>query len=243
MRKFEISADSTCDLYFDEIKKYEIDVAPLDFVLTKGDEVIEQKDNFKTKEEYLEFYNKLKNGYLAKTSILNLQAHIDLFTSMAERGVKKALHICQSYGLSPTLDNANKAIEIVKEKFPDIDYVAIESHTTTIGEGMVVKCAVKLRDEGKTKEEAVEVLEKLKHNIQHFVLVNDLKFLARGGRISAASANIGSILQVKPIIQFDKEGKLKICKKEIGLKKAMTGIVNEYSKFTVNKYKGNLCLL
>ena len=114
MRKFEISADSTCDLYFDEIKKYEIDVAPLDFVLTKGDEVIEQKDNFKTKEEYLEFYNKLKNGYLAKTSILNLQAHIDLFTSMAERGVKKALHICQSYGLSPTLDNANKAIEIVR---------------------------------------------------------------------------------------------------------------------------------
>ena len=243
MRKFEISSDSTCDLYFDEIKQYEIDVAPLDYVITKGDEVIEQKDNFKTKEEYYEFYNKLKNGYLAKTSILNLQAHIDLFTSIAERGVKNLLHICQSYGLSPTLDNANKAIEIVKEKFPDIDYVAIESRTTTIGEGMLVKCAVKLRDEGKTKEEAVKTLEQVKHNIQHFVLVNDLKFLARGGRISSASANIGSLLQVKPIIQFDKEGKLKICKKEIGLKKAINSIVNEYTKFTVNKEFPYICIV
>lgn len=242
-RKFEISADSTCDLYCDEIKKYDISVAPLDYVVTKDDEVIEEKDNYTSYDQYVDFYSRLKNGCLAKTSILNVQAHVDLFTTLAKRGVKNLLHICQSYGLSPTLDNANKAIEIVKQDYPDIDYVAIESRTTTVGEGMVVKSAIKLRDEGKTKEEAVEELEKIKHNIQHFILVNDLKFLARGGRIGQASASIGSLLQVKPIIQFDKEGKLKICKKEIGLNKALNGIVNEYKNFTVNKDFPYICIV
>ena len=242
-RKFEISADSTCDLYCDEIKKYEIDVAPLDYVVTKDDEVVEERDNYTSYDQYVEFYNKLKNGCLAKTSILNVQAHIDLFTSLAKRGVKNLLHICQGYGLSPTLDNANKAIDIVKQDYPDIDFVAIEAHTTTVGEGMLVKSAIKLRDEGKTKEEAVKILEEIKHNIQHFILVNDLKFLARGGRIGQASANIGSLLQVKPIIQFDKEGKLKICKKEIGLNKALNGIVSEYKNFTLNKEFPYICIV
>ena len=243
MRKFEISTDSTCDLFTNEYKQLEIDVEPLNFVVSKDDELIEEKDCFTERCQYVEFFNKLRNGYMAKTSILNLQAHIDLFTRMAKRGVKQALHISQGYGLSPTVDNANEAIKIVKKDFPDIDYVAIEANTTTIGEGMLVKCAVKLRDEGKTKEEAVEKLNEIKHYIQHFILVNDLKFLARGGRISQASASIGSLLQVKPIIEFDKEGKLKVCRKEIGLKKALNSIVNDYEKFTVNKEFPYICIV
>jgi fatty acid-binding protein DegV len=65
---------------------------------------------------------------------------------MAEDGVTEALHIAQSDGLSPTIDNANKAIELVKEKYPNINYRALESKTTTIGEGMLVKLACRLRD-------------------------------------------------------------------------------------------------
>lgn len=243
MKKFDISTDSTSDLYLEEYKKYNVEVEPLCFTMSKGNDLYEEKDSFSGKEDYVNFFNKLREGYIAKTSILNLQAHIDLFTRLAKRGVKQLLHISQGYGLSPTLDNANQAIQIVKEEFPDIDYVAIEANTTTIGEGMLVKCAVELRDKGKTKEEAVEKLNEIKHYIQHFILVNDLKFLARGGRISQASANIGSILQVKPIIEFDKEGKLKVCRKEIGLKKALNSIVNEYSKFTVNKEFPYICIV
>lgn len=235
MRQFEVSCDSTCDLYCDEIKELGIDVSPLEYSLAKDEDLVLEQDNYKSKEQYFDFYNKLRNGYIAKTSILNVQAHVDLFTAMAKRGVKQALHISQSYGLSPTLDNANQAIEIVKKDFPDIDYIAIEANTTTVGEGIIVRVACKLRDEGKTKEETAEYLNTIKHNTQHFVLVNDLKFLARGGRIGQTSANIGSLLKVKPIIQFDKNGKLKICKKELGLKKALTGIVNDYASFTLNK--------
>lgn len=243
MRKFEISTDSTCDLYLDEIKKYEIDVSHLEYVILNGDDMEVEVDNYTSKEDYFRFYDRLKNGAIAKTSILNVQSHVDLFTKMAERGVKEAIHISQGYGLSPTLDNANKAIEIVKEKFPDIDYVAIESNTTTCAEGFIVKACIKMRDEGKTKEEALEILNKIKHYTQHFILANDLKFLARGGRISKTSASIGSLLQVKPIICFNKAGKLEIARKEIGLKKAINSIANEFRNFTLNKDFPYICIV
>lgn len=235
MKNFEISVDSTCDLYADELKNLGLYMAPLEYTLACGDSIVVEKDNYKCKQDYVDFYNKLRSGVIAKTSILNVQSHFDLFTKMAKYGVKTALHISQGYGLSPTVDNANVAIESVKRTFPDINFVAIESGSTTIGEGFIVKSALKMRDEGKTIQETVEKLNEIKHFVQHFILANDLNFLARGGRISRSSATIGSLLQVKPVIEFGKDGKLKVCRKEIGLKKALKSIVNDYEKFTINE--------
>ncbi len=234
MRNFEICADSTCDFYSDEIKLAEIFVAPLEYTLSHGKELSVHTDDFKTMQEYLDFYHKLRSGVVAKTSILNVESHIELFTKMAKAGVKNALHISQGYGLSPTLDNANTAIIQVKKQFPDINYVAIESNSTTAGEGLLVRVAIKMRDEGRTLEETALKINEIKHFVQHFILVSDLNFLARGGRIPKTSAAIGTMLQIKPIIEFGRDGKLKICKKEIGLKKAMRSIVGDFAKFTLN---------
>lgn len=232
MRKFEISADSTCDLYKDEVEKLEIYIGRLNFVIEQGKETEEFVDDFSKYEEYVEFYQKLESGAVARTSILNLQAHIDLFTKMAEDGVKNALHFSQARGLSPTIDNATKAIEIVKEKYPDINYLAVETNTTTVGEGMLVKLACRLRDEGKTNAEVKEIIENEKDHIQHLILVDDLMYLKRGGRIGAVSAAFGTLLNIKPIIEFTKEGKLEVSRKEKGTKKAMKSIVSEFSKYT-----------
>ena len=235
MRNFEVSTDSTCDLYAHEYEEMEVAFSPLEYTMADGDNIEIEKDNYTDKSQYLNFYDRLRKGVIAKTSILSVQAHVDLFRSLAEKGVKNLLHISQGYGLSPTVDNANSAIAIVKEEFPDIDYVAVESNSTTGGEGLMVRVAVKMRDDGKTKEEALNKINEIKGHIQHFVLVNDLKFLARGGRISKASANIGSFLQVKPIIEFGRDGKLKVCRKEMGLKKALTSIVKDFEQFTMNE--------
>ncbi|NCB48802.1 MAG: DegV family protein [Clostridia bacterium] len=235
MKSFEISVDSTCDLYAEELKNLGIYMAPLEYTMTSGDNVVVEKDNYECKQDYINFYDKLRSGVIAKTSILNVQSHIDLFTEMAKNGVKNALHISQGYGLSPTVDNANVAIESVKKDFPDINFVAVESGSTTIGEGFIVRAALKMRDEGKTLQETVNKLNEIKHFIQHFILANDLNFLARGGRIPKASAMIGSMLQVKPVIEFGKDGKLKVCRKEIGLKKALKSIVNDFENFTINE--------
>lgn len=238
MRNFEISADSTCDFYADEIKQSQIFVSPLDFVVTDKGNMIEYKDNFKTYQEYVDFYNLLKSGAVSKTSILNIQAHVDLFTEMAEKGIKNAIHISQGRGLSPTINNANTAINMVKEKYPDINYVAIDSNTTTVGEGMLVKLAIKFRDEGKTMQETVDYINSVKDHIQHFIIVDDLMFLKRGGRISTMAAAFGTLLQVKPIIEMSKESKLEVVRKEKGFRKALKSVVDEVKqKYTFSDDK------
>lgn len=236
MKQFDVSTDSTCDLYANEYKELDVSVGKLSYTIEKNGELKEYIDDFKCYEEYVDFYNELRAGGIAKTTILNLQAHIDLFTDMAKRGIVNALHISQSNGLSPTIDNARKAIEIVKEQYPNINYLALECKTTTIGEGMLVKMACKLRDEGLTNQEAYDIIEKEKMHVQHFVIVDDLMYLKRGGRISGPKAFIGTILKVKPIIQFTKEGKLEITEKVNGMGKALKTAVDQFAKYTKNKY-------
>lgn len=227
MDKFIISTDSTSDLLYDEIKALDLYVGRLNYTISEDNQLNEFLDDFHDYNEYVTFFNKLRKGAIAKTSILNLQAHIDLFTQMAEDGVKNAIHITQAMGLSPTLRNAEQAIIEVKKKYPDINYVAIESSTTTIAEGNLVRVALKLRQQGKSMSETIKIINDLKSKMQHFILVNDLMYLKRGGRISGAKAAIGTLLNLKPIIEFTKEGKLEIVRKESGTKKAMKSIIEE----------------
>lgn len=236
MEDYVISTDSTSDFYADEIKKMALNVGKLTYTISENNNTEEYLDDFKSKEDYIEYYNRLKNGGVAKTSILNLQAHIDLFTSMAEKGIKNALHITQAMGLSPTLNNALLAIEEVKKSYPDINYKAIESNTTTVAEGNLVKIAYALRDKGLSMDENIETLEKLKNQMQHFIIVDDLKYLKRGGRISTMAATVGTLLSIKPIIEFTKDGKLEIVRKESGVKKAYRSVILEVKQnFTLHK--------
>lgn len=234
MKKFDISTDSNCDLYASEIEQLDIYVGHLNYILDKNGEITEHTDNFKAYEDYVDFFNQLRQGAIAKTSILNVDTHVEMFREMAKKGIKNALHIAQSYGLSPTLDNANRAIEIVKEEFPDINYVAIESSTTTVGEGMLVRTACKLRDEGKDLNEVVNIINDMKMKVQHFVLVDSLMFLKRGGRVSGPKAVMGTLLNLKPVIEFTKEGKLEVIRKEMGMKKAIKSVIEEAKHYTKN---------
>ena len=236
MEKYEISTDSTSDFYADEIKNLNLNVGKLSFIINENNNTEDLLDNFQSYDEYQKYYNRLRNGGVAKTSILNLQAHIDLFTNMAKQGIKNAIHITQAMGLSPTLKNAEQAIEEVKKDYPYINYVAIESNTTTVAEGNLVRIAFKLREQGFSMKDNIETLNKLKNQMQHFVVVDDLMYLKRGGRIGGASAAIGTLLKLKPIIQFTKEGKLEVVRKESGQKKAFKSIIDEIKKnFTFHK--------
>lgn len=236
MEDYVISTDSTSDFYEEEIQKYHLYVGKLNYSLTENNQTVELLDDFKSYQEYVDFYNKLRKGIVSKTSILNVQAHIDLFTKMAEDGVKNAIHITQGMGLSPTLTNAQIAIEEVKKTHPDINYIAIESNTTTCAEGFLVRIAMDLRDKGLTMEENIKKIEEYKKRTQHFIVVDDLMYLKRGGRISGPKAAIGTLLHVKPIIEFSKEGKLEIIRKEKGTKKAFKSIMEEIKQnFTFDK--------
>ena len=235
MRKFEISTDSTADLYANEIKENELYFLPLTFMLTEKGVVTEHKDCFQSPEEYVDLYNKLRAGIMSKTSMNNPFVHEEHFRKMAEAGVKDAVHFTISYGLCHTVDVAREAVETVKKEFPDFNCLCIECTTTTVGQGALVKIAVDMRDKGRTARETFDYIESVKRNFQHFIVADDLKFLMRGGRLSAVSATIGTMLNIKPIIIFNKEGKLVNYRKERGMKHALSYIVDEFKNYSLNK--------
>ena len=235
MNKFEVSTDSTCDLYVNEIKELKLHFVPLTFTMEKNGKLEECLDNFKSYNDYVNYYNDLRAGGVSKTSMLNLASHIEHFTKMAEAGVKEAIHFTISYALSPTVDVARQAVKTVQETYPDFNCLCVESHTTTIGQGMLVRIACDMRDKGKTLQETFDYVENVKAKIQHFIIADSLMYLRRGGRVGSAKAIVGTMLNIKPILVFTKEGKLEKYKQASGMKTAIKTIVDEFPKYTLNK--------
>lgn len=235
MNKFAISTDSTCDLYSNEIKELDLYFLPLTFSLTDGGVITEHKDCFQSEREYNEYYDKLRSGIISKTSMNNPIIHEEYFRELAEKGLTEVIHFTISYGLGRTIELAREAVKVVQKDYPNFNCLCVECSTTTIGQGMLVKIAVDMRDKGKTLQETFDYVESIKRKIQHFVIVDDLKFLMRGGRISATSATVGTLLNVKPIIIFTKEGKLQKYKQTSGMRHAVKQIVSEFQKYSMNK--------
>lgn len=235
MDNFYISTDSTCDLFVDEVKQMGLDYLPLTLTVEQnGIHFVD--DNFTEYQQYVNFYNLLRKAIPVKTSMNNFEKHREYFASLAEQGHNNVIHFTISYGLAPTMDVANQAIEEVKKQYPNFCAKVIESHTTTVGQGMLVKIAYDMQQNGKTMQETVDYVQNIKHHIQHYVIVDDLFHLKRGGRVSGAAAMIGTAIQLKVVLTFDKEGKLKVIKKVIGGRKnAIKAIIAEGKKFTLAK--------
>lgn len=220
MKLFEVSSDSTCDLYREEQEKRGIWFAPLTFSMEKDGKQEEYLDNFSSYEEYVDFYKKVRGGAIPRTAMLNYEAHYEHFMKLAKSGAKDVVHFSISSGLARTVTVAKEAAEAVKKEYPAFNVYAVDPLTATVGQGMLVKMAAECRDRGMTAQEAYDLVGEAKHRMQHCVIPDDLYYLQRGGRVSKMSAVFGTALKIKPIIVFDSEGKLKVIDKQRGMKKA-----------------------
>ena len=227
---FDVSSDSTCDLKKDYVQKRGIWFVPLTFTLEKDGNIEEGLDNFSSNEEYAEFYQKVRAGYFPRTAKLNYEAHIEHFTKMAEAGVKEVVHFTISSGLANTITITTQAAADVQAKYPRFKVYAVDPLTATIGQGMLVRVAADCRDQGMTAKDTYELIMDLRQNIQHCVIPDDLFYLKKGGRVSAVSAAFGTMLNIKPMIVFDKEGKLSVVEKSKGMKKAFARVVEHIAK-------------
>ncbi len=221
--KFTLSTDSTCDLYQSFVREHDIQFAPLTFTIEKNGNITEHLDCFTDYAQYTAFYDELRKGGYARTSKLNYEAHMEHFTKMAQAGVKDVLHFTISSGLASTVELARDAGAKVKEQYPDFNLYAVDSLTATIGQGMLVKMAMEWRDAGKTAAETYEYITGIRTRIQHFIMVDSLSYLQRGGRVSKTTAVVGGMLNFKPVLYFDNDGKLVNAAKFRGMKKAMSG--------------------
>ena len=232
MQKFILSTDSTCDLYAGCIKENDIKFVSLTYTVEdKAGNITDGLDAFTDYSQYVDFYNMLRDGSLSRTSMLNYESHMAHFTALAKEGAEDVVHFTISSGLSPTVTVAEKAAAEVKKSYPKFNVYAIDSLSATIGQGALVRAALRMRNEGKTAAETAEYVKALRFKIQDMIAANDLNYLRRGGRVSSVAAVAGTMLGIKPILTFSREGKLVVADKVRGMKRALALALEKMEKY------------
>lgn len=220
MSKFEIYTDSSCDLTKEMIENYNIKVMQLEVTIDDGMPILNCDIAPK------ELYDKLRNGSMAKTNAVTPGYFDEHMRKSVEEG-KDILYIGFTSGLSTTYNSGVMIMEELKTEYPDRKLLYVDSLCASVGQGLLVHYAALKREEGKTMEEIYEDIMSMKDKIHHQVTVDDLFFLQRGGRVSATTAVVGSVLNIKPMIQVNAEGKLDTVGKVRGRKAAMKELVSK----------------
>ncbi len=219
MNKFIISTDNTCDLPDSILKENNVLVHQLYYAF--GDDVYGGDKNMSDKE----FYAKMRSGALPTTMAANPESVENLFEDAVVRGYD-VLHLSFSSGLSGSYNAYNIAANEVLERHPDGKIIVIDTLAASLGEGLIVYEAIRLKNAGKTIDEIAKHIENFKLNACHEFTVDDLFHLHRGGRVSKATAIVGTLINIKPVLHVDDEGHLVALSKVRGRKKALQTLVN-----------------
>jgi DegV family protein with EDD domain len=228
---YKIITDSTIDMSKKMADEMAVDALPLLFSID-GEEY---KDNFGADMDPHIFYEKVREGKMPTTTLVNTERFLIHFRSYLEHGTD-IVYIAFSSALSGTCQCAMQAAAQLKEEFPERGIYIIDSLCASMGEGLLVWQATKLRDGGMGAPELADWLEKNKLRIVHWFTVDDINHLRRGGRISATQALLGSLMKIKPVMHVDNEGRLVPMEKVMGRKKSLTTIVDNL----VNQYDGTV---
>lgn len=222
MNEFVIMTDSSCDLPSDIVNDLQISVLPLS-VNIKGDEYKNYLDERDIK--FDEFYKMIREGELAKTSAVNVDAFLNEMEKHICEG-KDILCLSFSSGLSNTYNAAKIASKELSAKYPERKIYAVDTLCASLGQGMLVYLAAKEKQAGKTIDEVRDFCENNKLHICHMFTVDDLHHLKRGGRISSVAAIFGTVLHIKPVLHVDNEGHLINISKARGRKESLESLVD-----------------
>lgn len=174
-----------------------------------------------------EYYDMLRQGGRVQTSLLNTQLFLDSFRPVLERG-ENVLYFSMSSGISGTCHAARIAAEELLEEFPERTVRVVDSLGSGFGTGLMACKAADLRAAGKSAAETADIMDADAQNTLQFFTVDDLNFLKRTGRVSGATAMIGTVLNIKPVLWGDPNGHITARGKYRGRKKAMAALVEEY---------------
>lgn len=212
MNKFMIVTDSCSDIRGEEVKELDVEVVPMN--VSFEDEHYQEGVNI-TPEE---FYKKLTSSKVfPKTSQPSPDLFENLFLRAKEEGIE-VLVLCISSGLSGTLQSAKIAASLAEyeEHVHFVDTLACLT-----GERLIVKEACRMRDEGMSLEDIINVLEDIKHRVRYFSIVDTLEYFFKGGRLSRAAMILGSLVGIKPFIDLDPQGKIRNFGKGLGMHRSL----------------------
>ena len=224
--RYKIVTDTACDYPANMYKELDLTVVPLT-VLYKG---VEQKEY--TEQWLKDFYEGLRQGETATTAAANPDNWATAIEPLLQDGFD-VLVLPFTSGLSTTYQSAVIAADELREKYPNRKINVVDTLCASLGQGLLVWYACRKRDEGLSLEELTQWLEDNRLHLCHWVLADDLMHLKRGGRISAATAVAGTLLQIKPVIHVNNEGKLISVGKARGRKAGIQTLCNKVGELGI----------
>ena len=217
---YKIVTDSTCELTADLVKQLDIHILPV--IVTLGDKQFLDNVDITSKQ----VFEDMKKGEIYKTSQIPLNTYIDVFSHYAKENIP-VINVVMSSGISSSYETSVIAVNMVKEEYKDAIIYTVDSKCCSVEMGIAVKYMAMAAQNGKSYEEILKVLEFCKTNTGVLFTVSDLKYLSRGGRLSKASAFIGNMLNIKPILSVTEDGRLEVIDKVRSSKKVFQYIVDK----------------
>lgn len=234
MEDYVICMDASGDLLGEIARENGIDFVPMEYSLGE-----EMRTSHGGEDEAVlkKFYDGQRKGDMTRTSQISPYMYEEYFKKFLEAG-KSVLYFCLSSGLSNTYESSMLAAGNLKEEYPEQEILPVDTLAATGGIGILVEQAIENKRKGMDIRRNYETVRALVPKLRHFFMVQDLMYLKRGGRVGAATAIVGSALNIKPILEIDENGKLVTIDKKRGNKAAMTALFT-YFKDNYNPELGN----
>ena len=229
MPNFQIITDSCSDFNEQMYREFNVGSAPLS-VLYKG----ELHENFSDDASLKALYDGIRAGEMPTTSAVNPEGWTALMKPILDAG-DDVLAICFASALSATCQNAHIAADELREEFPGRKIHIVDSCCATLGQGLLIIKACAKRDAGESLEAVTAWAEEAKGHVAHWITVDNLFHLKRGGRLSATTAIVGTMLNIKPLLVITREGKLISHSKARGRKAAMEAIVKKIQEHCIDR--------
>ncbi len=224
MSDYIIAASSTTDLTLEYATENNLTLLPFTFMIDGK----VYADDFGNSMPIKDFYSTIREGATASTSLVNAGVYEKFFTEMLEKKLD-VVYLELSSALSGSVDNAISVAEKLNAKYENKIYI-VDSLSASRGYGLLLHYALKLQKAGSSAEEVHDWVEKNKLNFIHWFTVDDLNHLKRGGRVSATSAFVGTMLKIKPVLNVDNQGRLIPRFKIRGRKKSLQTLVEQMQK-------------
>lgn len=221
MSDFKIVTDSTCDLSQEMVENLDVTVIPMDYVIGK-DSYLDYPDERDLSSH--EFYKRISAGEASTTNQISLAKFTDVFEPILKDG-QDVLYVGFSSGLSGTYNNSVIIADELSKKYPERKIYTVDTLAASLGEGLLVYHASRLKQEGTGIDEIHDWLLNNRKRMHHWFTVDDLNHLKRGGRISGASALVGTMLGIKPVLHIDDEGHIILKDKIRGRRQSLDALV------------------
>jgi len=229
MSEYIIYTDSACDLSTDILNSWGVKFAELSFKFS-GEDKLFRNSEIPPKE----IYTRMRGGETGKTSAINVEEFKDVFRPELEAG-RDVLYLAFSSGLSNTYNAARLAADDLAEQFPNNRVIAVDTLCASAGQGLIVHFAAQKKAAGATIEEVARFVMDSRLNLCHWFTVDDLKYLKAGGRVSATTALLGGMLNIKPVLHVDDEGHLINVGKVRGRRPSLEALIARYDELAIDK--------